>query len=91
MGWVDTIIIKISCCFTILAKSFGCVYSNNYCGISIIKEDIWAALLRKKVRNVLSRCHTKRRTGVHPSFFWYDTDFSKEKKNPKKSVSYQKK
>ena len=39
----------------------------------------WAEL-REKVPNVLSRFHTKRRTGAQgprlarPSFFWYDKD-----------------
>ncbi len=42
---------------------------------------IWAAS-REKVPNVLSRCHTKRRT--RPPFFWYDTDFSTNKKKKKK-------
>ncbi len=33
-----------------------------------------------RVPNILSRCHTKRRTGARPPFFWHDTDFSKKKK-----------
>ena len=53
---------------------------------------IWA-VLREKVLNVLSRCHTKRRTGTrgraHPSFGITPT-FQNFLKN-EKSVSYQKK
>ncbi len=52
----------------------------------------WAAL-REKVLNVLSLCHTKRRTGTHGharSSFGMTPTFQKKKKS-KKSVSYQKK
>ena len=62
-----------------------------YLSVSVyVCEVIWAAS-SEKVPNVLSRCHTKRRTGAHgralPSFGMTPT-FQKWKK---KSVSYQKK
>ncbi len=44
---------------------------ETYTGITVFSADRWAVLC-EKVPNVLSRCHTKRRTGArgraHPSF-----------------------
>ena len=55
-----------------------------YCGVmkqfdsrmshQSLQSTIWV-VLREKVPNVLSRCHTKRRTGAARPFFCYDTDF----------------
>ncbi len=53
-------------------------FTSSFSVSFYIHYNLWAAVC-KKVPNVLSRCHTKRRMDgyipTRPSFFWYDTDF----------------